>query len=325
MVAFSQTTMSNKTVQIGPFEVGGNNPCMVVAEIGINHNGSLDIARRLIDMAVLAGCGAVKFQTRTVHVVYTAEELAKARAVPEEVIQNALKRGVLSPEAVKILTDNITNTTNGDLKRALEFGHEDYLLIDAYCKTKGILWFSSPWDEASVDLIEQFDPPCFKVASASLTDRGLLERIASYGRPVILGTGMSSMDQVRKAMIVLKDVPVIVSHTVSTYPAKRTDLNLRAITALQKEFGVPVAYSGHENGTTMSVCAVALGACVVERHITLDRTMYGSDQPASLEAVGLTTMIRNIRDFEGALGTGEKQILEAEKPISAKLRRVNTL
>lgn len=314
-----------KTVKIGPYEVGGNNPCLVVAEIGINHNGSLDIARRLIDMAVLAGCGAVKFQTRTVGVVYTAEELAKARAVPEEVIQNALKRGVLPLEAVKRLEENITNTTNGDLKRALEFGTEDLKWIDAYCKTKGVLWFSSPWDEDSVDVLGHFDVPCFKVASASLTDKGLLERIASYCRPVILGTGMSSMDHVRKAMAVLNGVPVIVSHTVSTYPAKRADLNLRAITTLQNEFGVPVAYSGHENGTTMSVCAVALGACMVERHITIDRTMYGSDQPASLEAVGLTTMIRNIRDLESAFGTGEKQIIEAEKPIAAKLRRKDTL
>ena len=315
----------SKAVQIGPYEVGGNNPCLVVAELGINHNGSLDIARRLIDMAVLAGCWAVKLQTRTVDVVYTAEELAKARAVPEEVIQNALKRDVLPDEAVKRLGDNITNTTNGDLKRALEFTVEEIRWIDAYCRTKDIFWFSSPWDEESVDVLGHFNVPCFKVASASLTDRGLLERIASYGRPVILGTGMSNMDQVRKAMAVLKDVPVIVSHTVSTYPAKRADLNLRAITTLQKEFGVPVAYSGHENGTTMSVCAVALGACMVERHITLERTMYGSDQPASLEAVGLTTMIRNIRDLESALGTGEKQILEAEKPIATKLRRVNTL
>ncbi len=317
--------MSNKTVQIGPYEVGGNNPCLVVAEIGINHNGSLEFVSRLIDMAVLAGCGAVKFQTRSVDVVYTAEELAKARAVPTDVVQHALMRSVLPTEAISRLGKDITNTTNGDLKRALEFSAEDYRLIDDYCRTKGVIWFSSPWDEASVDLIEQFNPPCFKVASASLTDRGLLERIASYGRPVILGTGMSSMDQVRKAIAVLNGVPVILSHTVSTYPAKRSDLNLRAIHTLQKEFGVPVAYSGHENGTTMSVCAVALGACMVERHITLDRTMFGSDQSASLEAVGLTTMIRNIRDLEGALGTGEKQILDAEKPIAAKLRRKDTL
>lgn len=287
----------SKEVKIGSAAVGPGHPCFIVGEIGINHNGDLDIAKKLIDAAAEAGCDAVKFQKRTVDVVYTPEELAKPR-------------------------ESRWGTTNGDQKRGLEFGYEQYAVIDEYCRSRGLLWFASPWDEASVDFLERFDPPCYKVASASLTDDGLLRHIRAKGRPVILSTGMSTMEEVDHAVQLLGQRDLVLMHTVSTYPAKVEDLNLRVIQTLARRFPlVPIGYSGHEHGTTRSVCAVALGAVMVERHITLDRTMYGSDQAASLEPQGLKLMISNIRSLEAALGDGVKRIIPAEVPIKEKLRR----
>jgi N-acetylneuraminate synthase len=284
-------------VNIADRAIGNNNPCYVVAEIGINHNGDLELAKRLIDVAVSAGCEAVKFQKRTVEVVYSAEELARPRESP-------------------------FGTTNGELKRALEFGTQQYREIDAHCKKKGIVWFASPWDEASVDFLEQFDVPCHKVASASLTDDQLLRRMRATKKPIILSTGMSTMAQVDHAVEVLGRENLIILHATSTYPASYDELNLRVIPVLAKRFGVPVGYSGHETGIASSVASVVLGARMVERHLTLDRAMWGSDQAASLEPNGIQRLLRDIRLIETSLGDGEKRLLAREVPIMEKLRRV---
>jgi N-acetylneuraminate synthase len=285
-----------KTIKIGNREVGDNHPCFIIAEIGINHNGSLEIARRLIDAAVHAGCDAVKFQKRTIEVVYTAEELAKPRESP-------------------------FGTTNGDLKRGLEFGYAQYQEIDQYCRQKGILWFASCWDEASVDFIEQFQPPCYKIASASLTDDCLLRHHRKYGRPIILSTGMSTLEQVDHAVEILGKENLLLMHTNSTYPSKTDELNLRVLHTLADRYGIPVGYSGHEVGLATTVAAVALGACAVERHITLDRAMWGSDQAASVEPQGFERLVKDIRAVEKALGNGIKRVYESELPIMKKLRR----
>jgi N-acetylneuraminate synthase len=286
----------SKTIKIGNREVGVGQPCFIIAEIGINHNGDLEIARRLIDAAVNAGCDAVKFQKRTVEVVYTAEELAKPR-------------------------ENPFGSTNGDLKRGLEFGLAQYREIDRYCKQRGILWFASCWDEASVDFIEQFQPPCYKIASACLTDDGLLRHHRRYGRPIILSTGMSTLEQVDHAVEVLGRENLMLMHTNSTYPSKIEELNLRTLQTLSQRYGVPVGYSGHEVGLAPSVGAVALGACAIERHITLDRAMWGSDQAASVEPQGFERLVKDIRAVEKAMGDGVKRVYESEIPVMKKLRR----
>ncbi|MEP6917246.1 MAG: N-acetylneuraminate synthase family protein [Acidobacteriota bacterium] len=284
-------------LKIGNRSVGDGQPCYIVAEIGINHNGNLDTAKRLIDAAVLTGCDAVKFQKRTVDVVYTAEELAKPR-------------------------DNPFGTTNGDLKRGLELTREAYQAIDAYCRERRIAWFASCWDEGAVDFMEAFDPPCYKIASASLTDDRLLKHHRKTGRPIVISTGMSTIEQVDHAVDVLGKDNLVVMHTTSTYPSEIKDLNLRVLPVLAQRYGVPVGYSGHEVGLPPSVAAVALGACMVERHITLDRAMWGSDQAASVEPQGFSRLIRDIRAVELSMGDGIKRVLDAEIPIMKKLRRV---
>lgn len=286
-------------VKLGQIEVGPGQPCYVVAEIGINHNGSLETAKRLIDAAVAARCQAVKFQKRTVDVVYTPEDLARPR-------------------------ENVFGPTNGDLKRGLEFGREEYDEIDRYCKEQGIAWFASCWDEASVDFIEAYDPPCYKVASASLTDDGLLQKLKSTGRPVILSTGLSNEAQIRHAVELLGQEQLVVLHCVGVYPAKPEFLNLRCIETLRSWFSCPIGYSGHEVGLASSLAAVTLGACVLERHLTLDRSLWGSDQSASVEPGGLTRLVKDLRAIEAALGDGVKQVLAEEQPVIAKLRRVDT-
>lgn len=284
-------------VTIGNLPVGERNPAYIVAEIGINHNGSMEVAKKLIDVAFDAGCNAVKFQKRTIEVVYTEDELARPRPNP-------------------------FGTTNGDLKRGLEFGADQYREIDAYCREKGIAWFASCWDEASVDFIDQFDVPCYKIASASLTDDNLLKHTRSKGKPLILATGMSSLDDIYHAVEVLGRNDLIVLHSCSTYPANYDELNLRVIPILAQQFGVPVGYSGHETGIPSSVAAVAIGACMVERHITLDRSMWGSDQAASLGPSGFQQLVRDIRLVEMAMGDGVKRVLGSEVPVMEKLRRV---
>jgi N-acetylneuraminate synthase len=285
------------TVNIGGRTVGPGEPCFIIAEIGINHNGDLDLARKLIAAASLAGCDAVKFQKRTLDVVYTAEELARPR-------------------------ENPFGETNGDLKRGLEFDEEAFRRIDDFSQANKIPWFASCWDEASVDFIDAFEPPCFKIASASLTDDNLLRHYRATGRPLIISTGMSTLKQIDHAVEVLGTDDLIILHCTSTYPAKPEELNLRGIKTLSKRYQVPIGYSGHEVGLATSVAAAALGAVVVERHISLDRAMWGSDQAASVEPHGFARLVRDIRAVETALGDGVKRVYDSEKPIIEKLRRV---
>jgi N-acetylneuraminate synthase len=283
-------------IQIGNAAVGEGRPCYIIAELGINHNGSIETAKKLIDVACDAGCNAVKFQKRTIDVVYSPEELAKTRETP-------------------------FGKTNGDLKRALEFGLFEYHEINRYCRAKKIDWFASCWDEASVQFIDQFDPPCYKIASASLTDDDLLQFTRAKGKPIILSTGMSTLEEVDHAVMVLGRRDLILLHTCSTYPSKYGELNLRVIQTMGERYGVPVGYSGHETGVPTSTAAVALGACVLERHITLDRAMWGSDQAASLEVDGIRKLVRDVRLIELAMGDGVKRVWPSEVPIQEKLRR----
>lgn len=284
-------------IQIGEKTVGNGLPCYIVAEIGINHNGNIDLAKRLISIAVGAGCDAVKFQKRTVDIVYSADELARPRESP-------------------------FGTTNGDLKRALELDYEDFVEIDQYCRAVKIPWFASCWDEPSVDLIDRFDVPCFKIASASLTDDNLLRHTRATGKPLLLATGMSTLEEIDHAVEVLGKENLAILHACSTYPAYYEELNLRAICTLEDRYEVPVGYSGHESGLPSSVAAAALGACIIERHITTDRAMWGSDQAASLEPNGITKLVSYIRLTERSMGDGVKRVLEREQPILKKLRRV---
>jgi len=246
---------------------------------------------------VAAGCDAVKFQKRSVEVVYSAEELARPRESP-------------------------FGATNGDLKRGLEFGADQYAEIDRYCAGANIMWFASCWDEASVDVIEQFKPPCYKIASASLTDDQLLRHHRKTGRPLILSTGMSTLEQIDHSVEVSGQRDLVLLHTTSTYPSELGELNLRAIPTLRERYGVPVGYSGHEVGLYTTLAAVVLGACVIERHITLDRAMWGSDQAASVEPQGFSRLVKDIRAVETAMGDGVKKVYPSEVPIMQKLRRV---
>jgi N-acetylneuraminate synthase len=284
-------------VLLGDRPVGDGHPALVLAEIGINHNGDVQVAKKLIDVAAFAGCEAVKFQKRTIDVVYSPAELAKPRESP-------------------------FGETNGDLKRGLEFGQNEYEEIDAYCQGKGIVWTASCWDEGSVDFIDQFAPPFFKIASASLTDDALLRHTRSKGKPIVLSTGMSTLDQIDHAVEVVGKEDLVLLHSCSTYPAQYPELNLRVIPVLRRRYEVPIGYSGHETGIASSVAAAVLGACIVERHVTLDRSLWGSDHAASLEPNGIMRVVRDIRLVETALGDGIKSVLPSEIPVMHKLRRV---
>ncbi len=285
-----------KEVKVGNKIIGDGHPCFIIAEIGINHNGSVQIAKSLIDIAVMTGCDAVKFQKRTVDVVYTAEELAKERP-------------------------NVFGNTNGDLKRGLEFGKKEYSEIDEYCKEKGILWFASCWDEGSVDFIDKFDPPCYKISSASLTDDNLLLHTKAKGKPILLSTGMSTMEQIEHAVKLLGEDNLVIYHCTSTYPSENSEINLNVIKTFREKFSCPIGYSGHERGVNPSVIAAAFGANSVERHVTTDRTLWGSDHAASLEPHGLFIMVRDIRQVPILLGDGNKTVYNSEVPIIKKLRR----
>ena len=285
------------TIRIGNRLIGDDQPCFIIAEIGINHNGDVDLAKRLISVALAAGCDAIKFQKRTVDVVYTPEELAKPR-------------------------ENPFGPTNGDLKYGLEFEQEEYEEINAFCKSVKMLWFASPWDEGSVDFLERFNIPVYKIASASLTDDRLLRHVRATGKPIILSTGMSTYAEIDHAVEVLGKEDLVLMHATSTYPAHYPELNLRAIPTMAERYPVPIGYSGHETGIPTSVCAAVLGACCVERHITMDRSMWGSDHAASLEPNGISRLVRDIRLWEQAKGDGIKRVYEREFPIIKKLRRV---
>ncbi len=284
-------------VSIGGRPVGPGCPIYVIAEIGINHNGDLDIARRLIDAAVLAGCDAVKFQKRTPELCVPPEQREILRETPWGMM------------------------TYLDYRHRVEFGYDEYAEIDRYCKAKGITWFASCWDEPSVDFIKEFDPVCYKVASASLTDEQLLRHTNATGVPMMLSTGMSTMEEIRRAVALIDPNRLLIAHSTSTYPCKPEELNLRMIQTLQRAFDNPIGYSGHEVGLQTTLAAVLLGACFVERHITLDRAMWGSDQAASVEPGGFMRLVRDIRTIEKALGDGVKRVYDSELPSRAKLRR----
>jgi N-acetylneuraminate synthase len=284
---------------LGDHVVGSGCPVYITAEIGINHNGDLANAIALVDQAADAGCDAVKFQKRTPEISTPRDQWEVERDTPW---------GRMSYI---------------DYRHRVEFDIEAYAAIDEHAKRRGIAWFASPWDAQSVDFLEAFDVPAHKVASACLTDDDLLRRMRATGRTIVLSTGMSTMRQIRHAVEVLGSDNIILCHATSTYPAPATELNLKMIHTLQAEFpNVPIGYSGHETGLQTTLAAVAMGAVFVERHITLDRSMWGSDQAASIEPQGLARLVRDVRVITEAMGDGVKQIYDGERAAMKKLRRV---
>jgi len=284
------------TLKVGGKRIGSGSPVYLIAEIGINHNGSLDLARRLIDVAVDAGCDCVKFQKRT----------------PEKCVSEKMKR---------TFRETPWGTMSYlDYRRRIEFGAADYRKIDSYCRTKRIPWTCSVWDLMSADFLESFDPPFVKIPSACLVDHALLKRVQRTGRVVFLSTGMSTLEEIRSAVEVLGTSKLVILHCKSCYPLDPRDANLRMIATLQREFPCVVGYSGHETGIQVSVAASVLGAAVIERHITLDRSLWGSDQAASLEPQGLNRLVRDVRICEAAMGDGIERIVPAEQETMKRLR-----
>ena len=289
--------MTNK-VSVGKKAIGAGEPVYIIAEIGINHNGDIDIAKQLMDVAVETGCDAVKFQKRTPEICVPEEQ----KSIPRETPWGSM--------------------TYFEYKKRIEFEQPEFEQIDAYAKKIGIDWFASPWDVPSVDFLEGFNVPCQKIASACLTDSELLTAVNKTKTTTILSTGMSSIEEIDKAVSLLNNVPLAIAQATSTYPAEASELNLRAIQTFAEKYKVPIGYSGHERGLQVTIAAVALGATFIERHITLDRSMWGTDHSASLEPEGLKKLVRDIRIIELALGDGKKKVYDSEIPIRAKLRRV---
>jgi len=287
-----------REIKIADRLIGESHPTYVVAEIGINHNGDLDTAKRMIDAAAHAGVDAVKFQKRTPELCVPPEQRTQMRETPWGYISYL------------------------DYRYKVEFGEAEYAEIDRHCREKGITWFASVWDEPSVDFLEKFDTPAYKIPSASLTDHNLLRHLRTTGRPLILSTGMSTIDQIHQAVGILGQENLLLTHATSTYPCEPEELNLLMIHTLRKKFACPIGYSGHEVGLIPSVVAVSLGACMVERHITLDRAMWGSDQAASVEPGGFERLVKYIRVTEASLGDGVKKVYDSELSSLRKLRRV---
>jgi N-acetylneuraminate synthase len=290
----------SREIMIGNRKVGDGHPTYIVAEIGINHNGSVDIAKALIEAAAKNGVDAVKFQKRTPELCVPPDQQNHMRETPWGYI------------------------TYLDYRYKVEFGVNEYREIDRHCKQLNIPWFASVWDEPSVDFLKQFDPPCFKIPSASLTDKSLLQRARQTGKPVILSTGMSTMSEIKEAVNVLGDENLLITHATSTYPCDPAELNLKMIRTLIDTFSCPIGYSGHEVGLIPTVVAVSMGACMVERHITLDRAMWGSDQAASVEPGGLERLVKYIRVTEQSMGDGVKRVYESEMSSLRRLRRVKS-
>jgi N-acetylneuraminate synthase len=279
--------------------IGPGQPVFIIAEIGINHNGSLDIAKSLIDKAVECGCDAVKFQKRTPELCVPLDQRDIERDTPWG------------------------RMTYMEYRYKVEFEEKEYAEIDEHCRKKGIFWFASPWDEGAVDFLQKFNVPMYKTASASLTDYPLLERIRATGIPLMMSTGMSTWEEIEEAVAVTGTQDLMLAHATSAYPCEPTELNLRVIRTLMNRFPeVPIGYSGHETGLATTLAAVAVGATFVERHFTLDRAMWGSDQAASVEPGGMAKLVRDIRDVEIALGDGVKQLYPSEMGPRKKLRRV---
>ncbi len=297
------TAVLDRPVQPAPVTVadrtiGPGQPVYVIGEIGINHNGDLDVAKALVDVAAAAGCQAVKFQKRTPEVCVPLEQQSQIRSTPWG------------------------EMTYLDYRYRVEFDREQYAEIAEHCAAKGLHWFASPWDVPSVAFLEDLDVPCHKVASATLTDGELLRALRDTGKPILLSTGMSTLEQVDRAVELLGTDRLVLLHATSTYPLPPEEANLRTITTLQQRYGVPVGYSGHERGLQISLAAVTLGAVCLERHITLDRAMWGSDQAASLEPGGLEHLVRDVRIIETALGDGQKRVFDGELAPMSRLRRV---
>jgi len=289
-----------REIKIGNRMVGDGHPAYIIAEIGINHNGDLGIAKQMIDAAVHAGVDAVKFQKRTPEIATPLDQQTQMRETPWGYI------------------------TYLEYRHKVEFNEEQYCEIDKYCKEKGIAWMVSVWDQPSVDFMEKFDTPAYKIPSASLTDFGLIRRARATGRPIILSTGMSTMEQIHQGIKIAGEKDLVLMHCTSTYPCEPGELNLKMVDTLRREFpNIPIGYSGHEVGLVPSAVAVALGACMVERHLTLNRAMWGSDQAASVEPWGFETLVKYIRVSEVALGDGVKKVYESEKASMTRLRRVN--
>ena len=287
-----------REVKIGETWVGDGHPVYIIAEAGINHNGDLELAKQLIQAAKHAGVDAVKFQKRTPELCVPPEQRSQMRETPWGYISYL------------------------DYRYKVEFGEKEYAEIDRYSKETGITWFASVWDEPSVDFLEQFNPVCYKIPSASLTDANLLKRLRKTGRPLILSTGMSTMTQIKEAVSAIGEDNLVITHATSTYPCDPHELNLRMIETLRKTFTCPIGYSGHEVGLVTSAVAVGLGACMVERHITLDRALWGTDQSASVEPGGFEKLVKYIRVTEQSVGDGVKKVYESEQSSLKKLRRV---
>ena len=289
--------MGQNTIQIGDRIIGSGRATYIIAEIGINHNGSLGMVKKLIDSAVSSGCDAVKFQKRTPHLCVPVQQQGVMKKTPWGTM------------------------TYLEYRDRVELGEAEYREIDGYCKEKGIMWFASCWDEPSVDFLEQFTPVCHKVCSAALTNDNLLRRLNATGRPVILSTGMSTMKEIRHAVSLLDPDRLLIAHCTSSYACKPEELNLNMIRSLGREFDCPIGYSGHELGLVTTCAAVAVGATFVERHITLDRGMWGNDQKASLEPGDLQQLVRDIREIGEALGDGTKRVYLSEEKALKKLRQ----
>ena len=285
------------TITIGSTEVGPGQPVYIVGEIGINHNGDINVVKKLVDVAAETGLNAVKFQKRTPELCVPRDQWDIERDTPWGVMKYI------------------------DYRYKVEFDRAEYQEISDYCASNGIEWFASPWDEEAVDFLDEFDTPAYKIASASVTDIPLLEKIRSKGRPVIMSTGMSTMDEIRTGASTLGLDNLLICHSTSAYPCDPSELNLNMIPTLTAEFDVPIGYSGHETGLSTTVAAAVLGACLIERHITLDRAMWGSDQSASVEPQGVARLVRDIRIIESALGDGVKRVYDSEIGIMQKLRR----
>jgi N-acetylneuraminate synthase len=294
--------MKNKnSINIGNRPVGDGEPVFVIAEIGINHNGSLEIAKKMIDGAIFAGADAVKFQKRTPELCVPHEQWNIERDTPWG------------------------RMTYIDYRHKIEFGYEGYEEINRYCREKSILWFASCWDENAVDFIDQFDPPAYKSSSACLTDKRLIRKMKDTGKPLIISTGMSTMNEIEDSVEFLRKDGLLIAHSTSTYPCKAEELNLSMIKTLKQKYpSNPIGYSGHEVGLSPTWAAIAMGATFVERHITLDRSMWGTDQSASVEIMGFYRLVTNIRDVEKSLGDGIKRVYESEMSSLRKLRKIQT-
>jgi N-acetylneuraminate synthase len=290
----------SREIKLGDRLVGDGHPVFIIAEIGINHNGDLGIAKQMIDAAVHAGADAVKFQKRMPEIATPPDQQTQMRETPWGYI------------------------TYLEYRHKVEFNEEQYYEIEKYCKQQGITWLVSVWDQPSVDFMEKFDTPAYKVPSASLTDDSLIRKARATGKPLILSTGMSTMEQIHQGVKVAGEKDLVLMHCTSTYPCEPEELNLKMVETLRREFpNIPIGYSGHEVGLVPSAVAVALGACMVERHMTLDRAMWGTDQAASVEPGGFERLIKYIRVSEAALGDGVKKVYASEQSSLKKLRRVN--